>query len=439
MATFRSFFPGGVYPDHYSPALPGFDYLPFFEEIVKLDEATQVGTPTSTTIRFNLSNGLKLKLVGTGFKLDANGDPTGGTVNRVEVYLNNGTTKMQELTGLNVSLINFYDAADGYDQYGMARFLMRGNDTLRGNAGDQDLIGYGGNDTFIGGSGNDFVQGGEGRDTYDGNDGDFDSLNFDDAYWTPTAFRGINLDATTGKVTDPWGNAETFTQFEQFRGTQFRDVFKGRGVDEDFMGLGGRDTINGGGGFDTVLYHRDDRRGGTGGVTVDLQNGRATDGFGKIDTLVSIEGVRTGDAADKLTGNASDNFLRAGGGNDTLAGRQGNDTLRGEGGRDTFLFNTALNASTNVDTIEDFNVAADTIRLDKSTFTNITGLGTLTSAQFHKSAAGVAHDASDRIIYETDTGKLFYDSNGNGGGGLVHFATIETNLALTAADFFIVA
>jgi serralysin len=93
---------------------------------------------------------------------------------------------------------------------------------------------------------------------------------------------------------------------------------------------------------------------------------------------------------------------------------------------------------TNVDKIQGFNVIDDTIRLENAIFTEIAGTRTLTSAQFHKSTAGVAHDGSDRIIYETDTGKLFYDSNGNAAGGSVYFATISKNLALTAADFFIV-
>lgn len=437
MATFTSFFPGGVYPDHYSPPLPGFDYMPFFEEIVRANEAVR-GATTSTGIWYDLPNGLKLKLVGTGFAFNSSEDPTGGTVTAIEIYLNDGITRMQALTGLNILLATFDNAVDTLSQNGIARFLMRGNDILKGSAGDQDLIGYGGNDRFIGGSGNDFVCGGEGKDTYDGNGGGFDTLNFDDAYYTPTARLGINLDASTGKVIDPWGNSETFTQFEQFRGTQFADVFKGAGVSESFMGLGGADKINGGLGSDTALYHRDDRHGGTGGVTVNLQTGKAIDGFGKTDTLTSIENARTGDAADKLIGNSAANVFRAGGGNDLLAGGLGKDILRGEGGRDTFLFNTTLSASTNVDKIPDFNVVDDTLRLENAIFTHITGTRTLTSAQFYKSAAGVAHDASDRIIYETDTGKLFYDSNGNASGGAVHFATISTNLALTAADFFIV-
>lgn len=436
MATYKTYFPGNVYPDHYSPALAGFDYMPFFEEIVNLRQSALI-SKTTTTMKFDLANGLKVNITGSGFTFDSSGNATGGTVTAMTVYLHNGTTKMQELTGLSVGLETFFDAANVYDQYSMASFLMRGNDTLTGNAGDQDLNGYGGNDTFIGGSGNDFVHGGEGKDTYDGNGGTSDTLAFDDAYYTPTAFRGIALDASKGTVTDPWGNNETFTEFESFRGTQFADTFIGSSQNETFMGLGGRDTINGGGGTDVVRYDRDERRGGTGSVTVDLAAQKATDGFGKVDTLISIEGARTGSAADKLYGNSAANHFRAGGGNDLLADGAGNDKLEGEGGSDIFLFNTALNASTNVDTITDFNTV-DTIRLENAIFTALTATGTLSADAFRANTTGLADDASDRIIYETDTGKLFYDSNGNAAGGSVLFAILSNKAALTAADFVVV-
>lgn len=437
MANFTSFFPGGIYPDHYSPALPGFDYLPFFYEIVNLDQATRT-TRASNAVSFDLSNGLKLKLVGSGFTFDSGGNATGGTLTGLVVYLNNGTTKMQQLTGLNISLETFFDAAAAFGQYELAHFLMRGNDTLTGNGGDQTLVGYAGNDTFIGGAGGDFVQGGEGKDTYDGNGSDYDTLSFDDAYYTPTAYRGITLDSTNGTVTDAWGNVETFKDFEHFRGTQFKDSFTGSNRDEQFMGLGGRDTINGGGGFDVVRYDRDDRRDGTGSVTVNLVTQKAVDGFGQTDTLKSIEGARTGSAADKLYGNSAENHFRAGGGNDLLSGGLGNDRLHGEGGKDIFFFNTALNAATNVDDIQDFNAAADTIRLENAIFSALAATGTLASGAFRANTTGLAGDSSDRIIYETDTGELYYDSNGSAAGGGVHFATIVNKVALTAADFFIV-
>ena len=71
-------------------------------------------------------------------------------------------------------------------------------------------------------------------------------------------------------------------------------------------------------------------------------------------------------------------------------------------------------------------------------FTTISGTGTLTAAQFTANASGTAQDADDRIVYETDTGKLFFDSNGSAAGGSVQFAVISPGLALTNASFSII-
>jgi Ca2+-binding RTX toxin-like protein len=62
----------------------------------------------------------------------------------------------------------------------------------------------------------------------------------------------------------------------------------------------------------------------------------------------------------------------------------------------------------------------------------------LGAAAFARNASGDARDASDRVIYETDTGKLFYDADGKGGAAKVHFATLNAGLNLTSADFFVV-
>jgi hypothetical protein len=110
-------------------------------------------------------------------------------------------------------------------------------------------------------------------------------------------------------------------------------------------------------------------------------------------------------------------------------------------GADTFIFETTLNATTNKDTITDFNITDDTIKLENAIFAKLTTVGTLNTANFYKSATGIAHDSNDYIVYETDTGKLFYDADGNGAGAAVQIALIgaaNTHAALTNADFVVI-
>lgn len=241
---------------------------------------------------------------------------------------------------------------------------------------------------------------------------------------------------------------------DRLEGTSHNDTLKGGNGADVLQGSDGNDRLTGGAGQDQL-------DGGAGNDVYELENGfDAVSDFAGTDTITTTIGrdlmkyaaienlVLYGAAAingngntlnNAMYGNTAANWLSGGNGNDVLYGGAGKDTLTGGAGYDFFIFNTALNASTNVDVIRDFNVAQDTIRLDNAVMSGLgTTLGTLASGKFWKSTSGLAHDADDRIIYETDTGKLFYDANGKASGGAVQIATLAANLALTNADFVVI-
>ena len=191
-------------------------------------------------------------------------------------------------------------------------------------------------------------------------------------------------------------------------------------------GIGGNDTLTG----DAVL---------TGNAGIDYFIGS-----GGNDTLSG------GDANDRLYGVGNDDVLNGEAGNDLLDGGNntdilnggvGNDTLTGGAGNDTFVFNTALNAATNVDTITDFEANGnDKIHLDDDIFTAFAVLAntTLTAANFASNAGGNATDANDYVLYDSSTGNLYYDADGNGAGARVLIAKLTVTAGtVDAADFII--
>lgn len=145
----------------------------------------------------------------------------------------------------------------------------------------------------------------------------------------------------------------------------------------------------------------------------------------------------TGNGEDnKIAGTGRDNILTGGGGDDMLNGRGGNDVLDGQAGRDTYVFEGGkLDAETNVDTLH-FR-SNDTIALSDSLFDiavaeGETGLG----GAFRDLSTG-AVDADDRILFDAETGELFYDADGSGGADAILFATLAAGSDMVTADSFI--
>jgi Ca2+-binding RTX toxin-like protein len=150
---------------------------------------------------------------------------------------------------------------------------------------------------------------------------------------------------------------------------------------------------------------------------------------------------------DQLKGSSASDTLNGHGGADRLYGGAGKDVLTGGAGRDAFVFDVA--GSANADAIEDFNKAEDTIWIDNADFARVGANGPLAASAFKQasnigaSSGGTGVDRSDRILYDTDSGKLYYDSNGSGDGGRVLIATLfdtgsHPPSSLGAGDFKVI-
>lgn len=231
-----------------------------------------------------------------------------------------------------------------------------------------------------------------------------------------------------------------FAGNDTITGTSRADVLNGYAGNDTIKGGAGKDNLDGGAGIADKLDYSDKAA----SVVVNLASTTMTVGGVVEDTFKNFEGVIGGAGADTLTGNAVANTLSGGAGTvaDTLNGGLGNDTLTGGLGADKFDFTTLANSATNFDTITDFVHLTDKIRVDNAVFAKLVGLGALTGVQFFSSATAVsAHDGDDRIIYNTTTGALYYDADGNkaGGVGAIKFAVLTGSPdTISAADFSII-
>jgi Ca2+-binding RTX toxin-like protein len=347
------------------------------------------------------------------------------------------------------------DAIRNFENITGSRF----NDTLAGNAGDNVLDGGVGSDSMIGGRGNDIYI-------------------IDAAADVITEAAGNGTDLVKSSVSLTLGanieNLElTGGGLINGTGTGVANSLVGNDGNNQLFGLAGNDTLRGGGGTDTLnggagddLYLIDSRSDvmsdsdGTDTVRMDLRmyNGEApyelADGIENFEAFIPesfyassyFSNARGNALANQMTGAADRNALEGGAGADTLNGGMAEDTLTGGAGADVFVFDTPL-ASYNqyqqwlgngIDSITDFQPGTDRLRLDDDVFPALpSGVGGALLAGNFKSGAGAsASDADDRIIYDTSTGALYYDPDGNGLQQQVQFALfVNKPPGLAATDF----
>jgi Ca2+-binding RTX toxin-like protein len=363
-----------------------------------------------------------------------------------------------------------------------------GNDLLNSGAGQDFVYGEEGNDALNAleadidnGIGDDvYIE--EGNDALNALEADIDNGIGDDVYIGSGKDTLNTLEAGIDHGIGDDVHIADIIYYDDFAndipGTSGPDIIWANGGNDTVNGFGGDDLIYGGSGNDSLYSGAglDSMYGESGNDTLDARGPGQDNLFGGIgndvyivnwtaDNLVEnpnqgIDIVRSSvsytldanvenllltetgavngtgnNLNNQIRGNSGNNTLSGSGGNDALSGGGGNDTLTGGPGSDQFLFNTAL-APANVDRITDFSIASnDRIILDKSVFSALeTPAGNVLRitdfAEINVAAAGEVVAAGNRvneIVYNRQTGNLFYNPNSNAAGfgaGGGRFATI---------------
>lgn len=363
-----------------------------------------------------------------------------GRVQIVDSNAGNGNTGTDTLA--NIEVLRFLDK-----DYSITvvedRVLVKGTagaDVFTGGAGALQFYGLAGNDRYILTTSASRVVEAEGGGT-------------DMVFATCTFSLGANVERLTLKGS---GNING-------TGNESNNILTGNDGDNRLNGNGGVDILIGGAGNDLLsdlFGSNDTMNGGSGNDHYSLYRGGATIvevAGGGIDTVSIVSGNYTlGDNLENLwlegdgsvigNGNAlnnvisggdANNILNGGAGNDILIGGDGNDILTGGTGKDAFKFTRLFNG---VDTVKDYSIADDSIYLNDPDLTFLNGPGALKAQYFRANATGTAADRDDYLLYETDTGKLFFDVDANGAGARVLIAVIGTSThpALVASELIVV-
>ena len=181
-------------------------------------------------------------------------------------------------------------------------------------------------------------------------------------------------------------------------------------------------------------------------VTKGTSGYKITDTGGPAKLIGSALGdlIIGGTGKDTLIGGLGKDILKGGAGNDVLIGGLGNDTLTGGKGNDFFMFNTKPNNKNNVDLITDFASGKDHLQLSKAIFAGLhsgAGTGTVIKASEFVSSptATQGTTVNSHLIYNSTSGVLYYDADGNAAGTAVKVAILGTHPDLLTSDISIVA
>jgi len=335
---------------------------------------------------------------------------------------------LQSSSAVKVSLVTG-TASIGGDAEGDTLLSIEG---LLGSRFNDELTGNDHNNAIDGGGGADTMQGGAGNDTYYVNTSLDQVLEFGDQ-GRDTVYASVSYALGSTEAVEILRTISlTAKTAINLSGSSVANTILGNAGANRLDGKEGADSLYGYGGNDT--YYVDT----AGDRVVETSSGGAAD---RVYTEVSYTLAKyvehlyaSGSSSISLTGNTLANTIKGNAGDNAINGGLGKDTLYGGANKDTFVFNTKLSSS-NVDKLADYKVADDSIQLDNKYMTKLK-VGELASSAFWKGSK--AHDASDRIIYDTAKGYLYYDADGTGSSKQVLIATMSKNLKMVASEFTVI-
>lgn len=152
------------------------------------------------------------------------------------------------------------------------------------------------------------------------------------------------------------------------------------------------------------------------------------DGAGGSDRLIG------GTGRDSLIGGEGGDILNGGEGDDTLVGGEGRDVFIGGAGADVLVLGLGT-----ADLVRGFEAGLDVFAISASLFGAGLAEGALAADRFESNLSGQASTAGGVLVFETDTNRLWWDTDGAGGGRELIARLADTPVAPTLSDFIVIA
>lgn len=387
----------------------------------------------------------------------------------VMVDLAAGTVRGGDVSGTGsatvVSIENVTGSEEGADRIAgnsAANWISGagGDDDLRGGLGNDTVRGNADNDDIMGGSGNDYLDGGFGSDTVNGGSGNDYLVG---GYEQPEALVGASdtlIGGDGNDTLDGWSTNATWSDAyaDYLNGGLGDDYYRVDRFDDVLSDAGGTDSVAAtiswklGPGFEKLFLTQAGLLGIGNGLDNVMSGPSDTriEGQGGNDYLIVYSSSQAYGGAGNDTIEGDGSWLSGQDGNDRLiafpwsgsdmVGGRGRDTLIGSVGMDRFFFGETP-GTVNADVVCGFVPSEDQLLFDNEMFTALGSAGSWSvgDGRFYAAAnATSGHDSNDRLIYNTASGKLYYDADGSGGGAALIAATLEAAPTLSAADITVI-